>query len=213
MSLFLHFLSLTAFSAHTLAAPGPLVARDNDVACIVQDSQGLAYPHGPVALRNLYTKYNISLPADIESAAVDSLSLTNTSHVTNQPQTNDFRYLSPMYFGIPGTRLRMDFDTGSSTLWTFSTLLSDDESAGHRLYNLTGEQKPGQKFGIGYGDGSFAQGKVYSDVVRVGDINIASQDVRPRHAQYRMRLTTYRPRSEPPLQSPPASQPAPATAC
>jgi len=69
--------------------------------------------------------------------------------------------------------LNLDFDTGSSDLWVFSTLQASSQTTGHKLYNpndSTAKVKSGYTWEISYGDGSSASGKVYADVVKVGPV-------------------------------------------
>lgn len=75
----------------------------------------------------------------------------------------------------------LDFDTGSSDLWVFSTELPASESSGHTLYNSakssTAKQLTGDTWSIQYGDGSGAAGNVFSDKVVIGGVTATSQAV------------------------------------
>ncbi|KAF7846380.1 hypothetical protein BT93_L4481 [Corymbia citriodora subsp. variegata] len=75
----------------------------------------------------------------------------------------------------------MDFDTGSSDFWVFSTLLPSSESAGHTLYNASASKhsslESGETWSINYGDGSGASGVIYSDRVVLAGVTATSQAV------------------------------------
>jgi len=72
----------------------------------------------------------------------------------------------------------LDFDTGSSDLWVFSTLQASAQRTGHTSYSPgVAVQQTGETWNISYGDGSGASGVVYSDKVVVGPVTATSQSV------------------------------------
>lgn len=74
--------------------------------------------------------------------------------------------------------MNLDFDTGSSDLWVFSTLQSASQQEGHSVYNPDNASKmAGESWSIGYADGSGASGLVYADKVVVGSVTATSQAV------------------------------------
>lgn len=87
---------------------------------------------------------------------------------------NDLEYVVPVTIGTPGVTLKLDFDTGSSDLWVWSTLLktSTSNTRGHTLYNPTKSSTASAlghaSWRISYGDGSSASGSVYTDEVVLG---------------------------------------------
>lgn len=95
------------------------------------------------------------------------------------PEENDTEYLSPVDIG--GQKVNLDFDTGSSDLWVFSTDLPQTSTTNHRLYDKSKSQTfqamEGSKFLIRYGDGSGATGTVGMDVVNVGGASFPQQPV------------------------------------
>lgn len=99
--------------------------------------------------------------------------------VTATPEAGDIEYLSPVTIG--GQTFNLDFDTGSSDLWVFSTGLSPAESKGHQLFDPN--QSPsfelldGASFSITYGDDSGAKGIVGTDTVDIGGVVVKKQAV------------------------------------
>ena len=85
--------------------------------------------------------------------------------------------------GTPGVTVNLDFDTGSSDLWIWSTELSNASkySKTHNIYNpqksSSAKQEEGLSWNISYGDGSSASGNVFTDSVTVADITISTQSV------------------------------------
>ena len=99
-------------------------------------------------------------------------------------------YLAEVEIGTPkaGTSkqlLRLDFDTGSSDLWCWSTGLPEalQASAGsrHSILNpensTTWQDLPGEKWDITFGDGSHAEGTVGLDTLTVGGLIIQRQAI------------------------------------
>jgi hypothetical protein len=99
--------------------------------------------------------------------------------VTATPEPNDVEYLSPISIG--GQTINVDFDSGSSDLWVFSTQLPAQSSAGHQLYDPTKSRTftplQGNTFSITYGDGSGAAGNVGTDTVDIGGVTVTRQAV------------------------------------
>ncbi|KAG6109436.1 hypothetical protein E4U14_003237 [Claviceps sp. LM454 group G7] len=95
------------------------------------------------------------------------------------PNPNDIEYLSPVTIG--GQTVHLDFDTGSSDLWVFTTHLDSATTANHCVYNASASRTfkpiPGASFRIAYGDGSSAQGIVGTDMVDVGGASFAAQAI------------------------------------
>ncbi|PTB36214.1 uncharacterized protein TrAFT101_000180 [Trichoderma asperellum] len=106
---------------------------------------------------------------------------TETGEVGAEDQQNDSEYLCEVTIGTPGQTLLLDFDTGSSDLWVFSTELSSTIQKGHTVFNpknsSTFKALTGQKWQISYGDGSSASGDCGSDNVTVGGLTIKNQTV------------------------------------
>ncbi|OAQ96732.1 hypothetical protein LLEC1_05668 [Akanthomyces lecanii] len=93
----------------------------------------------------------------------------------------DTSYLCEVSIGTPAQKLMLDFDTGSSDLWVFSTDTKTSETNGQTLYkpakSSSAKLLQGFKWAIGYGDKSNSKGVVYQDVVEIGTASINSQAV------------------------------------
>ncbi|KAM7217011.1 penicillopepsin [Rhypophila decipiens] len=102
-----------------------------------------------------------------------------TGSVAAIPEGNDIEYLAPVDIG--GQTLNLDFDTGSSDLWVFSTELSRNEAGRHQVFNpqqsVSFQTLRGHTFSIQYGDGSGASGVVGLDVVNIGGVMVDQQAV------------------------------------
>ncbi|XWW96198.1 hypothetical protein V2A60_004171 [Cordyceps javanica] len=104
-----------------------------------------------------------------------------TGEVTAEDQQNDSEYLCEVSIGTPPQKLLLDFDTGSSDLWIFSTELEQTTQKGHTVFDpsksSTFKKLPGQTWQISYGDGSSASGDCGSDNVTIGGLTIEGQTV------------------------------------
>ncbi|KXL48196.1 MAG: hypothetical protein FE78DRAFT_536032, partial [Acidomyces sp. 'richmondensis'] len=92
---------------------------------------------------------------------------------------DDSSYVCPVQVG--GQTLHLDFDTGSSDLWVFSSLLPAQEAKNHRVYDPSKSKsarlETGLTWNITYGDESNALGVVYQDRVCVGGATVVDQAV------------------------------------
>lgn len=134
---------------------------------------------GPVALANVYAKYNARMTMRQYIAAVNLSPTKFQATVSANPEYFDAAYLSPVTIG--GQTLNLDFDTGSSDLWVFSSSLPAAVQAGHDIYDPkksnTSVQVPGASWSIRYADDTSASGTVYNDTVTVGGLSVSNQAV------------------------------------
>ncbi len=99
--------------------------------------------------------------------------------VTATPIINDLEYLCPVEIG--GQTVYLDFDTGSSDFWVFSSQLPPNSTDGHAVFDHTQSRTftfmKDASFKISYGDGSSAEGNVGTDTVDVGGATVTHQAI------------------------------------
>ncbi|KAF7537654.1 hypothetical protein G7054_g3517 [Neopestalotiopsis clavispora] len=142
---------------------------------------------GSLALARAYSKYGVAFPDDLLTAIeklLEELGLagnTTTGEVAAIPEDFDSEYLCPVQIGTPPQTLNLDFDTGSSDLWVFSSLTPTAQVAGQTVYSpedsSTAQELTGNTWSITYGDGSSSSGSVFMDSVSVGGITVENQAV------------------------------------
>ncbi|KAF2121555.1 aspergillopepsin A precursor [Lophiotrema nucula] len=143
-------------------------------------------------MRKAYMKYNIKggfiaatkksakSTSTIDDLKINAANATNgTGTVAANPEQNAALFLSPVNIG--GQTLNLDFDSGSSDLWVFSTQLPQKSIGQHSAFDASKSTtfKPvqGAQFSISYGDGSGAAGTVGTDQVNIGGVTVQDQTV------------------------------------
>ncbi|KAF1919766.1 aspergillopepsin A precursor [Ampelomyces quisqualis] len=146
-------------------------------------------------MRKVFRKYNLEIREEFMSkegligqtkqsengtetgAATSATNKTGT--VIAAPEKNAASFLSPVDIG--GQTLNLDFDSGSSDLWVFSTALPNASIAQHTAFDPAKSPNfkltQGAKFKISYGDGSGASGIVGTDKVTIGGVSVDNQTV------------------------------------
>lgn len=111
---------------------------------------------------------------------------STTGLVSADDVQNDSLYLTPVQIGTPAQTLYLDFDTGSSDLWVWSTELPKNiQSQAKGKYQTifdptkssTFKKTTGSTWQISYGDNSSASGDVGTDNVTVGGVTIKNQAI------------------------------------
>lgn len=83
---------------------------------------------GPLSVKKTYLKYGKPVPDWLEAAVANAtasdpeLAKRATGSATTTPiDSLDDAYVTPVQIGTPAQTLNLDFDTGSSDLWVFSS--------------------------------------------------------------------------------------------
>ncbi|KAJ4301673.1 hypothetical protein N0V90_003766 [Kalmusia sp. IMI 367209] len=180
---------VTLLVAIVLAAPAPakIKKRSFKVPRHINrnNARGL---NGPAAMRKVVRKYNLKggfialeKTGELSSLRIDAnnASSNGSGTVAANPGDNAALFLSPVDIG--GQTLNLDFDSGSSDLWVFSTDLPAQAIGGHSAFDKTKSANfkaiQGAQFSISYGDGSGAAGTVGTDTVTIGGVTVQNQAV------------------------------------
>ncbi|KAF2971994.1 hypothetical protein GQX73_g1619 [Xylaria multiplex] len=137
--------------------------------------------NGPVQVARTYMKYGRPVPAELAASLGMAVTKRSKGSVVSNPQEYDSEWLTPVQIGTPAQTLNLDFDTGSSDLWVFSTDTSSRYVNGQAQYSpsksSTSSKLTSAKWSIAYGDGSSSSGIVYTDVVTIGGLSVSKQAV------------------------------------
>ncbi|KAH8671661.1 aspartic peptidase domain-containing protein [Xylariales sp. PMI_506] len=181
--------SLLAVGLAGLAAAAPLEFEPeikNGSFSVTRYPNPRFVPHGPTAMYRTFLKYGKTPPPELvktvqEYRAQRKAKRATSGSVATQPEDEDEAYLTPVSIGTPAQILQLDFDSGSSDLWVFSSSTPASESRGHTVYtpakSSTSKVKTGYSWSIAYGDGSTSRGTVYTDKVTIGGLTVADQAV------------------------------------
>ena len=165
--------ALVASASLSLAAPAVNIGRS--AFEIKQVAGGKFFKNGPTQMLSTYQKFahaGAKAPSEVIEAASQQ-----TGSVVASPEQYDQAYLCPVTVGA--STLNLDFDTGSSDLWVFSSETPANEATGHSVYkpSSSGKVLTGESWSITYGDQSGAAGNVYADKVVVGGVTATTQAV------------------------------------
>lgn len=141
--------------------------------------------HGPAQLAKTLLKYGASIPDGLARNMANRdgarLAARSSGSVQAAPEQYDIQYLTPIQIGNPAQTLNVDFDSGSSDLWVFSSQTPADSVQGQAVYDPTksksAKEVNGASWQITYGDKSSSSGVVYRDTVTVGNVTVTSQAV------------------------------------
>ncbi|CAK7265673.1 hypothetical protein SEPCBS57363_001702 [Sporothrix epigloea] len=177
------FLAVAGLASLVAAVPSPKVGIT--VGTTVHQVRNPDYvSNGPLALYKTYLKYGVNPPENLRKYVERSGFLTKRSEATvkSTPTNNvDDAYTIPVSIGTPPQVMQLNLDTGSADLWVFSTETESDDVGGQKLYNpsssSTSKKMAGYTWTISYGDGSSADGDIYTDKVTIGGITVSKQAV------------------------------------
>jgi len=175
-----------ALAASTAVVANPIQLEKRKAFTVQQVERATFIKNGPEQMIKTLRKYGKPVPQNLIDAAAayksgeavqadDSAGDSGSAPAVPGDQY-DSSYLSPVTLG--STTVHLDFDTGSSDLWVFSSLQASSQLSGHDYYQVdSSKQIQGASWKISYGDGSGASGKVYADKVVVGGVTATRQAV------------------------------------
>lgn len=124
---------------------------------------------------------------DSDAATTSAADSSSTGEVPAEDIQNDSLYLCEVDIGTPAQKLYLDFDTGSSDLWVWSTELSKSILSQANAQNQqipfdpkkssTFKELSGSTWKISYGDSSSASGDVGTDVIDLGGLKVEDQAI------------------------------------
>ncbi|KAL3418883.1 Endothiapepsin [Phlyctema vagabunda] len=135
--------------------------------------------NGTAALLKAYAKHGLVPTKEMPSEFYKFKKGKRQDGSAPASPSNGVEYLVPVTVG--GQVLNLDFDTGSSDLWVFSSLLATASKTGHSIYSsaksTTYKALSGYTWSIQYADGSGASGVVGTDTVKIGGTTVTKQAV------------------------------------
>ncbi|PNH43702.1 hypothetical protein VD0004_g3847 [Verticillium dahliae] len=133
------FVAILAATGYAAVVPTKIGIPDQGTFSVrAVPNPGFQHRNGAIALAKAYNKFGKAAPADVAAAAANAtesrLSKRTTGSATASPEANDVEYLTPVQIGTPAQNLVLDFDTGSSDLWVFSTELPSSQHSNGDVY-------------------------------------------------------------------------------
>ncbi|KAK4135773.1 acid protease [Trichocladium antarcticum] len=131
-------------------------------------------PNGPAAYARALKKWGAEVPSEL----VHSLAAmkANVGEVGAASIRGDREFLSRVGYGTPPQYLDVDFDTGSSDVWVYTSETRKHVAGGRPVWVIedskTAKRVHNATWMIAYGDGSHAWGNVYKDTLSIGNITL-----------------------------------------
>ncbi|UNI17040.1 hypothetical protein JDV02_003419 [Purpureocillium takamizusanense] len=173
-----------AFLVSLVALSGLVAARPTNptgIFSITTTHNRHFKPSGPLALAKAYRKFNKPLPKTLANAIGRLSRRQDTGSVVTKPQESDVEYLSAVQIGTPAQTVYLDFDTGSSDLWVFSSETQANQVKGQAVYkphkSSSAKKLTGASWSIEYGDHSSSNGDVWTDIVSIGGLSVKNMAV------------------------------------